>query len=84
MISCAEVLAELSSLLDDQVPAGLRSDLEAHIAGCRTCTVLYDSMRKTLTIVTEARTFDLPEDLSERMAQRILARVRGGPARPPS
>lgn len=78
MLSCAQVLAELSKYLDDEAAVSIRQDLEAHMAECRTCRVLYDSTRKTLQIVTDSRSFDLPEGLSERLVESIMGKVRGG------
>lgn len=80
MISCDQVLEELSNFLDDQAARSLRRDLEAHLGECRTCRVLYDSTLKTLRIVTESRSFDLPEGISERMVASIMKKVRRGPA----
>lgn len=83
MIRCDQVLAELSRFLDDDVAAAIRKDLESHLSECWTCQVLYDSARKTLRIVTESRSFDLPEDLSERMIAGIMKRLGRRPPGPP-
>ena len=80
MLSCDEILLELSKYLDDEAAASVRRDVEAHIAGCRTCRVLYDSTRKTLTILTDSRSFELPESLSDRMIRSIMERVQDDPA----
>ena len=76
MYSCDEVVAELSNYLDDQVAAEIRRELEIHLSQCHTCQVLYDSTRKTLQIVTESRSFELPEDISARMVKKIMTKVR--------
>ena len=76
MISCDQVLAELSKFVDDEAAVSLRRDLEAHLADCRTCRVLYDSTLKTLRIVIDSRSFDLPEGVSERMITSIMKKVR--------
>jgi len=74
--SCDQVIAELAGYLDDEVAVGMRQELEIHLARCRTCKVIYDSARKALRIVTETRSFDLPESISERIARNIMAKVR--------
>ena len=71
-------MAELVNFLDDQVAAEIRRELEVHLAHCRTCQALYDSVRKTLTIVTESRSFELPEEISSRILEGIMAKVRRG------
>jgi anti-sigma factor RsiW len=76
-------MAELLNFLDDQVAAEIRRELEIHLAECRTCQALYDSARKTLTIVTESRSFELPEDVSSRILEKIMTKVRGARRRRP-
>ncbi len=78
MISCKEFLEEMSSYLDDEVAAGIRREVEAHLAECQTCQVLYDSTRKTLKVVTEVRSADLPGGLPDSMIARIISRIRAG------
>ncbi len=68
--------AELSNLVDDQVAQDLRRALEHHLAECRTCQVLYDSTKKTLTIMTDAGSYELPGDVSQRLTARILGALK--------
>ena len=76
MVSCQQVIELLSNYLEDQATVQLRQEIEKHLAHCSTCSVLYDSTRKTLKIVTEARSFELPSGLSRRITERIMERVR--------
>jgi anti-sigma factor RsiW len=71
--SCEAFRAQLSNLVDDDVAVQVRRELERHLAECRVCEVLYDSTRKTLTILTDAGRFELPSDVSERLTAKILA-----------
>jgi predicted anti-sigma-YlaC factor YlaD len=73
MLSCEDLRAELSNLLDDDVPHDVRRALEHHLSECSTCRVLYDSTRKTVRIVTDAGAWEVPAAVSERLAARILA-----------
>lgn len=77
MYSCDDLRHELSNLLDDDTAPGVREQIEHHLAECRTCKVLIDSTRKTITIVTDAGTFELPTELSERLTARIMEKARG-------
>jgi predicted anti-sigma-YlaC factor YlaD len=81
MLTCREVLEALSDYLDAGV-AALRRDLEEHLAVCKTCRVIYDTSRRTLRIVTEAGTFDLPEEVSERLLAKTMAGVESARRRP--
>ncbi|HEX9425886.1 MAG TPA: zf-HC2 domain-containing protein [Pyrinomonadaceae bacterium] len=78
MISCQDFITELGSLLDKDVAAEIREQLEAHLAHCKTCQVLYDSTRKTLRIVTDSGSFEYPEPISEPLVTKIMDRIRAG------
>ena len=75
MFSCDDVRSALSNYLDDDVPPEVRRELERHLAECRTCQVLYDTTRKTLSLVTNLGSFELPEAVSERLVERILTKL---------
>jgi len=77
MITCDEFFAEFGDYLENQVSPEVRQELELHLSQCRACHVLYDSTRKTLKIVTESGSFDLPQDVSETIVDRIMAKLRG-------
>lgn len=76
MYSCDDVLAELGNYLDGEVAVEARRQLELHMADCKTCTAIYDSARKTLKIITDSSSFELPQNLSEPLVARIMSKVR--------
>jgi hypothetical protein len=78
MISCQDFISELVNLFDNDLAAEIREELEAHLAHCTTCQVLYDSTRKTLRIVTESGSFEYPEPIAEPLVNKIMERVRSG------
>ncbi|MCZ7624450.1 MAG: hypothetical protein C3F12_07785 [Candidatus Methylomirabilota bacterium] len=67
MVTCEQVLQELSNFIDRDVDPALRAEIEAHLVRCRRCSVLYDSLRKMLVIVADERTFEIPAGYSERL-----------------
>lgn len=75
-LACQDVQAEISNYLDDDLSPDIRRTLEAHLATCRTCQILIDSMRKTLRIVTDSGSFELPLERAAPLVERIIARVR--------
>ena len=79
MFSCDEFRAELSNLVDAESPEPLRRLVEHHLIECQACRILYDSTRKTLTILTEAGSFELEPRVSERLASRILSALKQRP-----
>lgn len=76
MIGCAEMLAALGDYLEGEVGEELRQHIQDHLGHCRTCRLLYDSATKTLNIVTDSGSFELPQEISEPIVQKIMARVR--------
>lgn len=78
MISCQDFITELGNLLDDDVAVEVRESLQAHLAHCQSCQVLYDSTRKTLRIVTESGSFEYPDPIAEPLVTKIMDRIKGG------
>ena len=78
MISCRDFISELGNLLDEDVASEILEQLEAHLAHCNTCRVLYDSTRKTLRIVTESGSFDYPQPIAEPLVTKVMDRIRSG------
>ena len=78
MISCQDFITELGNLLDEDVASEIREQLQAHLAHCNTCQVLYDSTRKTLRIVTESGAFEYPEPIAEPLVSKVMDRIRSG------
>lgn len=76
MITCQDFITELGNLLDNELATGIRQELEAHLAECNTCQVLYDSTRKTLKIVTDSGSFEYPEPIAEPLVSKIMEKVR--------
>ena len=71
MMECAEVLNNLSCYIDGDGSAELRRALEAHIARCRRCRVVFDTTRKALKIVLDVEPFEVPLGVSARLYARL-------------
>lgn len=78
MISCKDFIGELGNLLDDELASEIREQLEAHLAHCNSCQVLFDSTRKTLRIVTESGSFEYPEPIADPLVTKVMDRIRSG------
>jgi predicted anti-sigma-YlaC factor YlaD len=77
VITCDEFMAELGNYLEGDAAVEVRQQLQSHLSHCQTCQVVYDSTRKTLQIVTDSGSFDLPEASAKPLREKIMARVRG-------
>jgi anti-sigma factor RsiW len=76
MITCDEFFAEFADYLENQLSPEIRKELEVHLSECRACRVLYDSSRKTVRIVTESNSFELPRSVSDPIIDRVMSRLR--------
>ena len=76
MITCEEFFAEFGDYLEEQVSPEVRQELELHLSQCRACHVLYDSTRKTVRIVSESNSFELPQDVFDPIIDRVMAKLR--------
>ena len=76
MFSCDDLRAELTHILDDDVAPDMREKIRHHLSECRLCTVLVDSTKKTITILTDTGSFELPDTLSDRLTAMIMDKVR--------
>jgi hypothetical protein len=76
MITCEEFFSEFADYLENQVSPEVRQELELHLSQCRACHVLYDSTRKTVKIVSESDSFQLPQNLFDPIIDRVMAKLR--------
>jgi Putative zinc-finger len=76
VITCEEFFAEFGDYLEDRVSPEVRKELELHLSQCHACHVLYDSSLKTIKIVTESSSFDLPESVSNPIIDRVMVKLR--------
>ena len=80
MITCEEFFAEFADYLENQVSPEVRQELELHLSQCRACHVLYDSTRKTVKIVSESNSFELPQKVFDPIIDRVMAKLRTDPS----
>ena len=76
MITCEEFFAEFGDYLENRVPPEVRQELELHLSQCRACHVLYDSTRKTVKIVTDSTSFELPKNIADSITDSVMAKLR--------
>lgn len=73
MVSCEDILKQLSEYLDEETDPAYRAQIEEHLAHCQCCRLLVDSTRKVLVIVGDERTFEVPLGYDERLHARLAA-----------
>ena len=80
MITCDDFFAEFADYLENQVLPEVRQELESHLSQCRACHVPYDSTRKTIKIVAESNSFELPQNIFDPILDRVMAKLRTEPS----
>ena len=76
MISCADFMAEIGNYLEGDAAVEIRLQLEQHLAHCVTCQVVVDSSKKTIQIVTDSGSFDLPDPVLKPISKEIMNKIR--------
>lgn len=67
MVTCEQLVKEVSNFLDDNVDAALRDEIIEHLRGCHRCSVLVDTTRKVIYVAGDDRVFELPIGFSRRL-----------------
>jgi predicted anti-sigma-YlaC factor YlaD len=80
MITCEEFFVEFADYLEGQVSLEVRQELEFHLSQCRACHVLYDSTCKTIKIVSESNSFELPQNVFDPIIDRVITKLRTRPS----
>ena len=77
-MTCTEFIAFLDDLIDDNVAATLRAEIEQHMHDCGHCEVIFNTTRKTIEIYRSHEIYELPPNLRERLHAAIMARCKKG------
>ena len=75
-LKCEEVWREISNYVDDAVEAGLRGDIERHVAGCRRCSAVLAGTKNVVQIYGDARMFDIPVEFGASLHRRLSLQAR--------
>ena len=69
---CFELLEQLSEYIDGRLSANLCDDIEAHLQDCHNCSVVVDTLRKTVQLYQRSSAEDkMPEDMRTMLSQII-------------
>jgi mycothiol system anti-sigma-R factor len=69
---CSELLAELSEYVDGSLQQSLCEAIEHHLQDCPNCTIVVDTLRKTIQLF-QATSFSehIPDDMRERLYKNL-------------
>lgn len=78
VVSCQRVLKELSNYIDNDVDPNLREQIESHLKGCRRCSVVLDTTRKTVRIYSDEGVLEVPAGFNQRLRAFFLGAAKNG------
>jgi anti-sigma factor RsiW len=61
------MLGNLSDYIDGELEAELCAEIEQHVAECENCSIVVDTLRRTVTLYHEHGHEPLPEDVKDRL-----------------
>jgi anti-sigma factor RsiW len=70
-VNCQDAWKEISKYLDGDLKAELKEILDAHLAECHHCKVVYDTTLKTVALYCDGKLFSLPHDVHDRLHQAL-------------
>ena len=81
MVTCWQVTLEISNLIEGGLSPQSLQEIQHHLAQCRRCSVLVDSVRKVMIVTADEQTFEVPLGYSRRMGHFIesVFNLEGGP-----
>jgi predicted anti-sigma-YlaC factor YlaD len=77
-MTCSQFLEGLNDYLDEEVDAGMRSELECHLSKCSGCRVIWDTTRKTVRVFKVLDPQPIPAYLETRLLRAIALKARAG------
>jgi anti-sigma factor RsiW len=66
-ISCQEVVELVTDYVEQALPADEAAVFEQHLNFCDGCVRYVDQVRRTIDVVGELRTEDIPDDTKEHL-----------------
>ena len=69
---CQDLLFKLSDYVDGALNEQICADIERHLSECKNCTIVVDTLRKTIELFHEMpKSEKLPEDVRHRLFLRL-------------
>ena len=66
-MACRDLLGALSDYIDGELEAELCAEIEQHVATCENCSIVVDTLKRTVTLYHDHGHEPLPEDVKLRL-----------------
>ena len=78
LLTCKQLLDELSEYLDGNVQDDVRSHLDKHVSECPNCWVVVDTTKRTLQIYKGMDPQPIPDELHARLMKALEKKIAAG------
>jgi len=71
-LTCKDLLGNLSDFIDGELNDELCQELQRHMAGCKNCRVVFDTMTKTVYLYhNDAQQTEVPAEVRGRLFETL-------------
>ena len=77
MITCKDVINEISNYLDGELDEDLKRHLSEHLKKCDDCQVIFDTTRKTIELYCNGELYPLPDPVRDRLHEALRRNCQG-------
>ena len=72
-LTCTEAWREISELIDGTLDPAMQERMRLHFHHCAHCKAVYDGAQNVVSLMANDRFFDVPAEMSERLARRLAS-----------
>jgi anti-sigma factor RsiW len=72
---CKKVVGHLNDYIDNEIPAKLKSEIDAHLKQCPFCWELIESYRKTINLIKKAHDVEPDKNMMKRIMDKLNAKL---------
>lgn len=73
-MTCTEFLAMLDEIIDEEVAAETRAEIERHVHKCGHCEVVVNTTKQTIQIYQSHEIYEFSTAMRERLHKSIMER----------
>ena len=70
-VTCEQVVAAASDLLDDVLDPAERADLDSHLSSCENCPTYLSQLRTTIKVLSDRPGVEVPQELRQAVDQAL-------------
>ena len=72
--NCRDYISDLNTYIDGEIDPELCAEIEKHLGQCKNCSIMVDTMRKTVKLCREGKAEPLPPSLEAKLNRMLKDR----------